>query len=85
MGAQDERETWVELPFWRLIKYYALCLATGFIFGASFILAGLHLPVIAFYMHHWWTIPSTLGVIAVIAYLARPKKNKKRMVGGGNH
>jgi len=78
MGAQDERETWVELPFWRLIKYYVCCFTVGFLVGISFILTGLHYPVIAFYM------PSTLSVIAVIAYLARPKK-KKRIVGGEHH
>ena len=84
MGAQDERETWVELPFWRLIKYYACCITIGFFLGIFFVLSGLHLLVAAFYIHHWWTIPSTLGVIAVIAYLARPKK-KKRTVGGEHH
>ena len=88
MGAQDSRETWVELPFWRLMTYYVLCGFAGSIIGSIVATISLCLfypplqeviskAIFTFLTGmYWWVAPSTMGILFLIIYI-RYKTNRK--------
>jgi ABC-type amino acid transport system permease subunit len=82
MGAQDERQTWVELPFWRQIKYYILAwiagIFTGFIFFAIGIYTDWYIQLaLTIFVVHFWIGPSLIGIICIVAYVNHRKPKKK--------
>jgi hypothetical protein len=84
MGAQD-RGTWIELPFWRQMKYYLLCVLIGIIIGIIILAIGVYTPAyqiagaraLNFLIVNWWVTPSTILILSTIVY-ARYKMNHKK-------
>jgi ABC-type amino acid transport system permease subunit len=85
MGAQDRKGgTWLELPFWRQVKYYFLCILVGIIIGFILFAIGIYTPLYHvilsstadFLIENWWVTPSTILIFSLIVYLGRPKKKK---------
>jgi len=87
MGAQD-RGTWIELPFWRQMKYYLLCVLVGIIIGVILFAVGIYTPIyqtietriLDFLMVNWWVAPSTIGILSVIGYVNYKANHKKKKV-----
>lgn len=86
MGAQD-RGTWIELPFWRQLKYYLICMLIGIIIGwISFAIGAytdwlqqLSMYVVNFHVAYPIILVVYAGFLSIIALDYRLRHKKKPM------
>jgi hypothetical protein len=89
VGAQgDDKQSWVELPFWRLVKYYVCAFIVGgisFSIGTISILCIYFPPLIPFLssvitmalIAYWYLAVFFLSMLLLALYVNfKPKKKK---------
>lgn len=89
MGAQDHGGSWLELPFWRMVKYYGICLLFGFFLGIvtdkiwywTSWWQSLAMYVADFHVTNWWLFLLYTGfasIVATVGYYDHKKRVKER-------